>query len=396
VATDDWDAVRGQFALRPDVHHLAGFVLAPHPAVVRAAIARHRDALDADPVGYLHERQDELEGRVRAEAAGYLGGAPGEIALTDSTTMGLGLVYGGVRLPPGSEVLTSVHDFYATHEALRLRAARGGVRVRRIRLYSRPERASVDAIVSAVTRALTKRTRLVALTWVHSSTGVKLPVRELARALRGRALLSVDAVHALGVEPEGVRTTGADVVVAGTHKWLAGPRGTGIVWARAGLWPRLRATVPSFDDASSWAAWAGAGRPRATSALTMTPGGYHSFEHRWALAEAFALHRAIGKQRVADRVASLARRLKDGLSGAPGVRVVTPSGQRLSAGIVCCDVAGQAPRDVVQRLFDDHRVVATVTPYATPYVRFGAGLYANEDDVDAAVAALRAVAARRA
>ena len=30
----------------------------------------------------------------------------------------------------------------------------------------------------------------------------------------------------------------------------------------------------------------------------MTPGGYHSFEHRWALGEAFRFHLAIGKQRV--------------------------------------------------------------------------------------------------
>ena len=42
----------------------------------------------------------------------------------------------------------------------------------------------------------------------------------------------------------------------------------------------------------------------------MTPGGFHSFEHRWALAEAFAFHRAIGKRRVADRTRELATDLK--------------------------------------------------------------------------------------
>jgi hypothetical protein len=36
-----------------------------------------------------------------------------------------------------------------------------------------------------------------------------------------------------------------------------------------------------------------------------------------------------------------------------------------------------------------------VTPYATRYVRLGAGLYADEDDVDAAVAAVRALSTRR-
>jgi selenocysteine lyase/cysteine desulfurase len=179
-----------------------------------------------------------------------------------------------------------------------------------------------------------------------------------------------------------VPALGCDFLAAGTHKWLAGPRGTGIVWGRA--WPRVHATIPSFD---------GGGPGSAATALAMTPGGYHSFEHRWALADAFAWQRALGKERVAERIAALASRLKDGLAGVPGVRLVTPRSRSLSAGIVCCDVAGRAPATIVQRLLDEHRVVASVTPYATPYVRFGAGLYADEDDVDAAVAGVRAIAA---
>jgi selenocysteine lyase/cysteine desulfurase len=236
-----WSSVRAQFALPEGVHHLAGFVLAPHPRPVREAIERHRRGLDADPYRYLHEHQAGLEAAVRDEAARYLGARTGEIALTDSTTMGLGLLYGGLRLPAGAEILTTTHDFFATHEALRLR----GGRVRRVRLYRDAATASVDEIVSSLTRALTRRTRLVAITWVHSSTGVKLPVRALADAIRGRALLAVDGVHGLGVEPDAVRALGCDFLVAGTHKWLAGPRGTGLIWARDGA--AARATIPSFE-----------------------------------------------------------------------------------------------------------------------------------------------------
>jgi selenocysteine lyase/cysteine desulfurase len=312
---------------------------------------------------------------VREEAARYLGASAGGIALTDSTTMGLGLLYGRLRLPAGAEILTTTHDFFATHEALRLR----GGRVRRVQLYRDPARASVDEMVSSLTRALTPRTRLVAVTWVHSSTGVKLPVRALADALRGRALLAVDGVHGLGVEADDVRALGCDFLVAGTHKWLCGPRGTGLIWARDGA--AARATIPSFDGGGGFAA-------------RMTPGGYHSFEHRWALADAFAFQRAVGKQRVETRLHALATRLKTGLAAVPGVTLVTPRDPRLSAGIVCLDVRGRAPEEVVERLFRQHRVVASVTPYATRYVRLGAGLCNDEQDVDAAVDALRAVSAR--
>ena len=99
-AAGEWAAVRAQFDLAPGLHHLAGFVLAPHPRPVRDAIERHRRGLDENPVHYLHEHGPRLEAAVLRAAAAYLGARPTDIALTDSTTMGLGLLYGGLRLRP--------------------------------------------------------------------------------------------------------------------------------------------------------------------------------------------------------------------------------------------------------------------------------------------------------
>ena len=62
--------------------------------------------------------------------------------------MGLALVYARLRLGPGEEVVTTEHDFFATHESLRLREQLDGVTVRRVRLYDEPESASADGIVS--------------------------------------------------------------------------------------------------------------------------------------------------------------------------------------------------------------------------------------------------------
>ena len=225
--------------------------------------------------------------------------------------MGLGLLYGGLRLRQGDEILTTTHDFYATHEALRLQALRSGAIVRKVPLYRNLATVSQDEIVDTLSRALTPRTRVVAVTWVHSGTGLKLPIRRIAEALGGRAVLCVDAVHALGVEQVDVATLGCDFLVAGCHKWLAGPRGTGIVWGRQNDWTDTLATIPSFDDGSTYAAWRDGRPPAATRARTMSPGGYHSFEHRWALREAFAFHRAIGEARVETRIHALAMRSEE-------------------------------------------------------------------------------------
>jgi len=397
---DTWDGVRRSFELDRERAQLASFLLAAHPRPVREAIEKHRAGLDANTAAYVQDEEAGLEIAVLQAAAGYLGVAPEEIALTGSTTMGLALLYATLRLGPGEEILTTEHDFYSTHEALRLRAEATGATVRRVRLYEEPSSASIDGIVAAVADGVTPSTRAVALTWVHSSTGVKLPVRAIADALAERdaglgkekTLLCVDAVHGFGVEPEALPDLGCDFLVSGCHKWLFGPRGTGIVWGSSEAWPEVRPTIPSFTDAESFGRWLGggdAGPP--TTASAFTPGGYHAFEHRWALAEAFAFRQEIGRERAAERTHALTTRLKEGLGGIAGITVRTPLDEQLSAGLVCCDVPGGVGEDVVPRLREEHGVVASLTPYASRYLRFGPSIVNSEDDVDRAVAAVSAL-----
>jgi len=373
-----WDDVRAQFRLSRSLIHMGGLYLASHPGAVRRAIERHRRGLDQDPVGYLHRNGDSLEADVLRAAGSYLGARPLDIALTDSTTMGLGLLYGGLSLRSGDEVVTTTHDFYATHEALRLAAERGGATVRRVALYRDPARATEEEIVGNLARAVGPNARVVALTWVHSSTGMKLPLRRIVHSLprRGSLLICVDGVHGLGVENESVDSLGADFLVSGCHKWLFGPRGTGLVWGRAAAWPSARPTIPAFSGGSP--------------ARDFTPGGFHSFEHRWALAEAFRLHGRIGKARVASRIHALNRRLKDGLASMPHVTLLTPRSEALSAGIVVFDVARLSPNAVVSALAR-RRIVATVTPYTPSHPRLAPGLLNTPGEVDRVLAAVRAL-----
>ena len=405
VAPTGWAGVRAQFELDPAKRHFAAFVLASHPRPVAEAIERHRRGLQADADGYLEDHGQRLDRQARSAAAEYLadGGPraadPGQLVFTRSTTDGLGLLYGGLRLRAGQEVVTTTHDFYSTHEALRLRAERTGASIRRITLYQNPAAVSSEPLVAAVRRGLGPRTRVLALTWVHSGTGVKLPLAEIgaavaehnrARDRRDRVLVCVDAVHALGVEPEAVPALGCDFLVAGCHKWLFGPRGTGLVWGRRDAWAEVTGTVPAFSGAAI-GAWITGREPAGNRSVLFEPGGFHAYEHRWALAEAFRFQLGLGKQTVADRTRALATRLKDGLAAIPAVRLVTPRDPDLSAGIVCLEVNGRNPGETMADLRRQN-VLASVTPYAEPYLRLGPSIVTSEEDVDAAVAAIRALA----
>ncbi len=395
----DWAWVRDQFSLSRDYVHLAGFLLASHPSRVAQAIETHRRRLDENPADYWHENMGRFEADARSAAAQYLATSPELIALTDSTTMGLGLIYGSLTLKPGQEILSTVHDHYSTDMSLRHRAKRTGTTLRRIPLYRDIKNVSVDEIVHAIVGALTPRTRIVAVTWVHSSTGLKLPIRAIADALAEvnaqrdpdeRALLCVDGVHGFGVEDVTMDKLGCDFFIAGTHKWMFGPRGTGIICGRPEAWEAANVIIPSFEM-QTYGIWLGRTEPQQVpGGIAMTPGGFHSFEHRWALGEAFRFHLQIGKPRVEQRIHSLNRQAKAGLVRMPHVTLHTPQSDELSAGIICFEVDGVSPPQVVKRLHEK-RIIASSSPYATSYARLAPSLLNDAEEIDLALREIRAM-----
>lgn len=395
---DLWTWVRAQFALSQDWLHFAGFLFASHPQRVRDAIEAHRRGLDDNPPLYLEEHISDPSPMLKPAAA-YMGVQPESIALTDSTTMGLGTLYHGLPMHPGDEVLTTLHDHYSTHTALRHATERSGATLRKVALYDDPAKATVAGMASAIEHAIAPQTRYVAITWVHSGTGVKTPVREIAdviaranaaRPAQSRILLCVDGVHGFGVENVTMPDLGCDFFVAGTHKWMFGPRGTGVIWGRPELWPTLRPTIPAFGNAS-FTAWVTGAPPPPISADEMSPGGFHSYEHRWALGEAFEFHQQIGKDKVAGRIHELNRQCKTGLAAMKHVTLHTPMADEVSAGIITFDVAGLKPDEVVKRLHEK-RIVASTTPYVQTYARLAPGLLNTPEQVDTVLSEIRAMA----
>jgi selenocysteine lyase/cysteine desulfurase len=403
--TIDWRAVRELFPLAADWIHLASFLLVSHPRPVAAAIERYRQKIDADPAWIEQAALSESEGlpfaAVKRALAGYLGGRPEEICLTSNTTGALAMVYHGLRIRADQEILTTEHDHYSHHESIRYAADRSGAGIRYVALYDRPADATVSDMVARVARAVGPKTRAVGVTWVHSSTGVKIPVTGIAevveRANRGRAksdrcLLIVDGVHGFGNQDVDVARLGCDFFASGTHKWLFAPRGTGFLWGRRDLWPELRPTVPTFDpDAPQpWEAWMERTALPPTEAAFLSPGGFLAYEYLLAIPAAIELHQAIGRGRIAARVRELNDAFREGAARMAGVTLHTPRDPELSGGISCFEVAGVPAQEVATRLAEK-RIRTNTSPYRVPYARVAAGIMNFSDEIEAALREIQAL-----
>tara|TARA_R110000764_G_scaffold128397_1_gene216166 strand:- start:34 stop:699 length:666 start_codon:yes stop_codon:yes gene_type:complete len=210
------------------------------------------------------------------------------------------------------------------------------------------------------------------------------------RKANQQILFCVDGVHGFGIEDQNISELGCDFFIAGTHKWIFGPRGTGLIWGNDKAWAQSEPVIPSFS--ASYDVWLGGmTQDQVPVGEHMSPGGFHSFEHRWALPEAFKLHQQLGKANVQKRIHQLNQQTKMGLAKMPHVTLYTPNSNEMSSGLVCFDVKGVSPGDVVKKMHNKG-IIMSSTPYRISYARFAPSLLNNEQEIEQALAEIQALA----
>jgi selenocysteine lyase/cysteine desulfurase len=122
------------------------------------------------------------------------------------------------------------------------------------------------------------------------------------------------------------------------------------------------------------------GRPEEMDGLQMSPGGFHSLEHRWALYDAFKWNLELGKENIYDRVHYLNRICKQGLAEMPHVKLHTPMSDEFSAGIISFEVEGYTTEEVIEEL-KKKKIIATAGPYKISWARFTPGIINSEEEI---------------
>jgi cysteine desulfurase / selenocysteine lyase len=174
--------------------------------------------------------------RLRKSLGRVLGANEDDVVLANSASYGLHLVANGLDLRRGDEIIVAANDFPSDILPW-LRLQEGGVKVRM--LEPNGEVLTADEVEAALTR----RTRAVCLTWVHSFSGCVLDLDAVGAVCREHgAWFIVNGSQAVGARPIDVRATAIDALVSAGFKWLCGPYGTGLCWLRPELFDALRPT----------------------------------------------------------------------------------------------------------------------------------------------------------
>jgi hercynylcysteine S-oxide lyase len=152
---------------------------------------------------------------------------------------------------------------------------------------------------------------LVHLTALASHRGIRQPARELAEVCQRLDLpLVVDAAQALGHIDCSV---GADAIYSSSRKWLAGPRGVGMLAIRPALVERLRPRLPPPE-------W-----NLPSTVLERLEHGETNLAARIALSVALGEFLAMGAEDIRAALAQQGRVTRDSLADVRGWRVVEPA-----------------------------------------------------------------------
>jgi selenocysteine lyase/cysteine desulfurase len=210
------------------------------------------------------------------------------------------------------------------------------------------------------------------------------------RDFSNRLIWTIDACHGLGNQDINLSKIACDFFVSGTHKWLFGPRGTGILFGRKSAWNQIVPTVPSFSK-ECYRTWRGQDMSsEITFAHALSPGGFHSYELWWSLPEAFEFMESIGKLNIQKRTEELNTMLKLGISDISDVKLITPIDTSLSAGINCIEIGNLTSDELVEKLLQKN-IVSSSGPYRKSYARLTPCILNTEDEVISTLDALKEI-----
>ncbi len=381
-ASQPWDTaqVRQAFPILKDVNYLntGTYGLMPEPAL--AAFLEMTADFERGGQAARGEFYARM-GVTRQRIAGLLGATSQEIAFTRNATDGVNLVLAGLEWQPGDEVITTDEEHPAIAHPLGYLRRERGLRIHTVKVSPR-----ADVMLARLEAVVTPATRLVIMSHVTCETGTRLPAREICAWAAGRGLLTLfDGAQVLGAAPVNVRELGCDFYASNGHKWLGGPKGTGVFYCRADRLDRL------------FMAHVGAGSLERADLATGVAEPFHSGLRFEFGTRAFALPAGLGGSldwleglgwdNVYGRITGLARYLKDRILERPYLSLLTPYDAADSSGLTSFAIAGRSAEETCRRLREQWRIYTRAVTHNN-LLRIATAHFNSEDDIDRLLAAL--------
>jgi cysteine desulfurase family protein len=312
------------------------------------------------------------------------------VIFTRGATEGLNLALLGL-LEPGDHVITTSVEHNAVMRPLRCLAETGRVAVGVVQ-------ASPEGFVDPdhVAAAVRPETRLAIINHASNLCGAIQPLAEIARRLKGKTPLIVDAAQTAGLLPLDLEALPAAAIAISGHKALLGPAGIGALLLGEDIEPKplLYGGTGSLSESDEMPAFL----PDRYEAGTPNTVGIAG------LRGALRFRNGISDEEILTRERSLASRILRGLGEVPRVTFYGPGDTEHRLGTISFNLDGLEPAEIGRRLDQDYGILVRCGLHCSPYahrtlgtfprgsVRVSVGYSNTPEDVDQFLRAVTEIA----
>ena len=219
----------GEYMFQPGLIYLNTGSLGPTPRSTLDEVIKAWNQIETNPVAMSYGRAQATADHTRDAIAGLIRCSADDVLLTRSTTNAMNIAALGIDLSRGDRVLTTDAEHEGGTACWKYLEKRRGISVDRV-VIPRGDH-DVRGIIERFERAITKETKVISVSHVIWSTGLRMPVREIVALAKSRSILTiVDGAQAVGNFEVDVSALGCDAYAAPGHKWLMAPKGTGFLY----------------------------------------------------------------------------------------------------------------------------------------------------------------------
>lgn len=369
-----WQFVRQQFPLMPEKHYMNTGGLGASPYVVIDAVKAKMDELEkTSETGH----SEELWKAMKANIGKLLGCDVDEIAFTRNTTEGINIIANGLPLKSGDEMITSTQEHVANQVTWLALRRRKGIVIKTFIPSSESHQENIDRIE----KLITKKTRLISIPHSVTTTGLVMPIKKISGIARAKNIwFFVDGAQTLGMFPFNLHDLGCDAWAASGHKWLMGPKETGVLYVRKEMLDTVQAThIGAYSDETFDF---GAGTFKYMPSAQRYEYGTVSIPLRVGLNAAFEFVDKIGIENMWKRDQALSTRLFNGLREIPNVKILSPADSSLRSAMITF-THDQIPHMEIQAHLNKFNLrTRSVTEGGLAALRISTHIYNNFDEVE--------------
>lgn len=360
----------GEYLFADGITYLNTGTLGPCRSETIEASMKAWEELESLPVKFYGLfGANALAEKTRTTAAKFLGCDLTEILITTSTTNGMNAIAQGLRLNAGDRILATDQEHGGGLHCWEYFEKYYGAKIDKIAVPQGEY--SAEAVLERVNKAITKNTRLITVSHVFSSTGLRMPIKEISALARSKGILCiVDGAQAAGAIKVNVKELGCHAYATSGHKWLMGPKGTGLLY----LSKDAQAAIRPMQFEQSYNTYTGGN-------------GVVNLACILGLDNAITYLDSVGIAKVEEHNMSIRNRLYERLQNVPNLKIVSPPPGPLASPMLACLLSDKFERQAfVKMLMDKYNlsIRATHKEFGFNGIRFSMHIFNTEKEVDRA------------